>query len=134
MNITKRKVLSITTPIIILAICFVVLFFYCVPNGDAVKNTMENDDFIALTDVTDSTPILGLLLPDGANRSLTFTKNVNLNFDTVIVIYFDDYKSLKSYKDNLEPSDGDIALSRGKALFMGSEDATKSIRWKVWAF
>ena len=94
---------------------------------------MEKDDYITVADVSNSTPILGLLLPDGANRSMTFSQNVNLDFDTVTVIYFDDYKSLKAYKQTLDPSEGNVALSRGKALFIGSKEITTSTRWMLWA-
>ena len=134
MKKTKKMTLNvIISLIIIITACFGIMLFFCVPNGDALEQAMERNDYITLADVDESTPILGVLLPEGADRSITFTKNVNLDFKTVTVIYFNEYESLKLYRDSLNPNEGEVVLTRGKALFIGTKAETTSARWIIWA-
>lgn len=129
----NKTILAVSVVLVLVLICFLAVMVFSVPNGDALSKAMQKDDYVTLTDVNNSTPILGLLLPEGANRSILFTKGVNFDITAISVIYFDDYKSLKNYKANLDESQGNVALSRGKALFIGPKKATKSVRWMLWA-
>jgi len=132
-NATKKLIGIISIILVIVIVFFATLLFFSVPNGDSIEKAMAKDDYVTITDISNTTPILGQLLPDGANREMTFTKNVNLDFKTVTVIYFDDHKSLNAYKDSIDSNDEQVALSRGKALFIGPKEETTSTRWMLWA-
>jgi len=134
MKSAKKTTFSIIIALLVIIVFgSVVMLFFSVPDGDAIEEAMAKDDYVTLSDINSSTPILNLLLPDGATRAITFTKNVNLDFKTVTIIYFDDYKSLNTYHDSLNLDEGQVALSRGKALFVGEKEETTSARWIIWA-
>lgn len=130
---TKKAIYAISSILSIIVVCFAIMLFFTVPNGDAITKAMRYDDYGVVSDVNSSTPALSLLLPKGANRSIVFTKNVNLDITIVTVFYFDDSKSLKAYKDSIDTDENYVALKRGKALFVGPTKQTKSLRWKLWA-
>lgn len=120
--------------LVIIAAAGVYAMFFAMPSGDAVKTTMEKEDFNVFADVNKDTPILGALLPEGANRSIIFVKTLNSKTYRVVVLYFNDYQSAKEYYDSLEtePDEGDLRFIRGNAVMEGTEESVKKLRWKVW--
>lgn len=131
-NMMKTTIIGIVLVIIIILI---IVLFLAVPDGDALKNTMDDKNFETVFDINKDTLLLGLLLPDGATRSLTFMKNINGDIDNVVVIYFDTYKARNAYYNDLDESDDDeIAFRRGKAVIMGTKDATVALRFRLWAY
>lgn len=125
----------ISTVAVILAITILLLLFLVMPSSEAVKDKMASKDFGTVIEVNDSTPILGLLLPKGATKSLTFFKDVNAEISTVEVLYFESTKTLKDYYNSLdEPSEGKALYRRGNAVIFGTKEAVNMIRWQVWLF
>jgi|GEM_PF-5997946 hypothetical protein len=132
----KKKVGFIGIALVVMIIIAgIAVMFWAVPGGDAIKNTMEKQDFQTLYDVNKDTPLLGLMLPEGAYRSLTFIKSVNGNVETVTIYYFDNHAALRTFYKGLdEPNNDEVRYRRGGAVFTGSKDPVSSIRWRIWAY
>lgn len=133
----KKKITPIFFILIVIIITAgVYIMFFAMPEGDAIKSTMEKEDFQITSDVNTDTPLLGALLPENANRTIIFNKNLNGKIYTVIVTYFNNYQSAKTYYDSLEENENetDAAYIRGNSVIMGSKDEVKTLRWKIWAF
>lgn len=116
--------------IVIIAVAGAYVMFFTFPSGDNIKKSMEKDDFVTLFDIDSQ-----IMLPEGATRSLTFTKTLNGELEMIIVVYFSDADSAKAYYAELdEPEEDEAAFLRGNTVIMGTKEATTDLRWKIWAF
>lgn len=130
-----KKSKKIIPVVILIAVIAVILsLFLLMPNGETIKAKLSSNDYETGV-VNHDTPILGLLLPKGAIKSLTSVKSVNGKVNTLEVLYFESKKASNDFYDSLDkPKEGYAVGKRGKAVFFGSKEAVNIVRWKLWFF
>jgi len=118
---------------VIIVAAGVYTMFFAFPNAESIKDAMLKADFEVFSDINPDTPLFGLALPDGAERSIKFIKTLNGDIFVVEVTYFDSYQSAKTFYDEMEVDSDEAKYVRGNVLINGTAESAKDLRWKIWS-